>query len=133
MGRSFRKSTNERSSAMAEQPRTARPTKEQEKKNALKHGVYSREPMLPGEKIRDYEALAAELNEEWVPDGPTEYGLVDRLTALKWRKQRLDRYEHLSLQQQVDQINTKNEVNRHRTNLKNLGPEFAAAASVEVV
>ena len=81
---------------MAEQPRTARPTKEQEKKNALKHGVYSREPMLPGEKIRDYEALAAELNEEWVPDGPTEYGLVDRLTALKWRKQRLDRYEHLS-------------------------------------
>jgi hypothetical protein len=103
------------------------------KQNALKHGAYSREPMLPGEKIRDYEVLRAELNEEWAPEGPTERGLVDRLVALYWRKQRLERYEHLSLQQQLDQIHQKNEVNRHRQNLKNLGIEFGAASSIEVV
>lgn len=118
---------------MSEQHGTARLKKKDKKQNSLKHGVYSREPMLPGEKIRDYEALSAELNEEWAPEGVTEQGLVDRLVALYWRKQRLDRYEHSKLQQRVDEIQRKNEVNRHRQNLKNLGPEFSSAASVEAV
>jgi hypothetical protein len=38
---------------MAEQHGTARPRKRAKKQNALKHGVYSRELMLPGEKMRD--------------------------------------------------------------------------------
>ena len=82
---------------MSEQYGTARPGKRAKKRNALKHGVYSREIMLPGEQIRDYESLGAELNEEWVPEGRTELSLVDRLVGLYWRKQRLDRYENAKL------------------------------------
>src|SRR6266436_4330000 len=58
-------------SVMAEDIETVRP-KKRKKKNALKHGVYSREVMLPGEHTRDYDALAAELTEEWAPEGLTE-------------------------------------------------------------
>jgi hypothetical protein len=47
-------------------------SKSRSKRNALRHGVYSREPMLPGEKIGDYETLQAELNEEWAPEGASE-------------------------------------------------------------
>ena len=118
---------------MSEQHGIAQPMKRAKKQNALKHGAYSRELMLPGEKMRDYEALGAELNEEWAPEGATERGLVERLVALYWRKQRLDRYEYSKLQQRVDEIQRKNWVSRHRQNLKNLGPEFNSAASVEAV
>ena len=93
---------------MSEQYGTARPGKRAKKRNALKHGVYSREIMLPGEQIRDYESLGAELNEEWVPEGRTELSLVDRLVGLYWRKQRLDRYEHSNLQQRVKEIHQNN-------------------------
>ena len=48
---------------MPEENELARPSKRAEKKNSLKHGVYSREVMLPGENILDYEALMAELIE----------------------------------------------------------------------
>src|SRR5664280_1830368 len=63
--------------------------------------LYSREVMLPGENIRGYEALVAELVEEWAPEGPTERGLVDRLVGLLWRRQRLERYEHSQLRQRL--------------------------------
>jgi len=119
---------------MSEQPeKIARPLKRTKKRNALKHGVYSRDIMLPGESFRGYDALAAELDEEWAPEGPTERSLVDRLVGLYWRKQRLDRYENAKLKQRVEAIHERNEVNRHRQNLNNLGPEFNDAKSVEAV
>jgi hypothetical protein len=118
---------------MSEPQEAAHSKKRPTKQNALKHGAYSRELMLPGEKMRDYEALGAELNEEWAPEGATERGLVDRLVALYWRKQRLDRYEVSKLQQRVDEIERKNWISRHRQNLKNLGPEFNSATSFEAV
>ena len=108
-------------------------SKSRSKRNALRHGVYSREPMLPGEKMGDYEALRAELYEEWAPEGATERGLVDRLVALYWRRQRLERYEHLRLEERLDAIYDKNEGNRHLQYLKNLAPQFVDAESVEAV
>jgi hypothetical protein len=107
--------------------------KNEKKQNALKHGVYSREAMLPGEKFGDYEALRAAHREEWVPDGVIEEYLVDELVALLWKKQRMNRYDQIRLQQRVAQIHFENDVNRHRTNLKNLAAEFNGATSVEVV
>jgi hypothetical protein len=118
---------------MSEQHGSARPLKRAKKRNALKHGVYSRDIMLPGESFRGYDALAAELDEEWAPEGPTERSLVERLVGLYWRKQRLDRYENAKLKQRVEAIHERNEVNRHRQNLQNLGPEFNDAKSVEAV
>jgi hypothetical protein len=119
---------------MPEQPKASRPKKQQKTQNAVKHGAFSREPMLPGEKRRDYEVLRADLYDEWVPDGPTERGLVDTLVESRWRKQRLGRYDHLSLQKRIDQIHRNSEDTRHRQNLKkNWASEFSAATSLEAV
>ena len=118
---------------MPEQNEIARPLRWAKKQNALKHGVYSRDIMLPGESFRGYDALVAELNEEWAPEGPTECSLVERLVGLYWRKQRLDRYENAKLKQRVEEIHKKNEANRHRQNLKDLAPEFNDAKSVKAV
>jgi hypothetical protein len=107
--------------------------KKETKQNAMKHGAYSREPMLPGERLCDYEALDAELREEWAPEGATERGLVDRLIGLYWRKQRLDRYVHLSLQLRIEEIRQTNETRRLHQNLKNIGPDFSGASDVEAV
>ena len=90
--------------------------------------------MLPGEKRRDYEALRADTYEEWVPDGPTERGLVDTLVESRWRKRRLERNEHLSLQKRRDQILSESEHSRHRQNLRKIwASEFSAATSLEEV
>ncbi len=119
---------------MTEQPKPLRPKKKQKNRNAVKHGAFSREPMLPGEKRRDYEALRADLYDEWAPDGTTERGLVDTLIESRWRKQRLDRYEHFSLQKRRDQIHSKSEDTRHRQNLRKIwASEFSAATSLEAV
>jgi hypothetical protein len=121
------------STVVSEQQEIARPPRRAKKPNALKHGVYSREIMLPGESLRGYDALVAELNQEWVPEGPTEQGLVDRLVGLYWRRQRLDRYERSKLKQRVEQIREYNEVNRDRENLKNWGMKLGQAESIEAV
>jgi hypothetical protein len=113
---------------MSEESETVRPkTRAKKKQNALKHGVYSREVMLPGENIRSYYAFAAEFLEEWAPEGPTERGLVERLVGLNWRKQRLDRYEQTQLQAHVQRINETNEASRVLQGLKDLIPKFQAA------
>ena len=51
---------------MSEPHDIAQPPKRAKKRNALKHGVYSRDIMLPGESFQDYDALVAELNEECI-------------------------------------------------------------------
>lgn len=119
---------------MSEENETVRPKKRARKKqNALKHGVYSREVMLPGENIRIYNAFAAEFVEEWTPDGPTERSLVERLVRLHWRRQRLERYDQAKLQLLVEQIDQKNASGRIIQELKGLGPEFSEAESPEEV
>ena len=105
--------------------------KNEKKQNALKHGAYSREVMLPGEKRSDYDALSSAIFDEWVPDGVTEQGLVANLVNYHWRKLRMDQYNQIRLQQRSDKLRQENEINRHRTNLKNLGTEFSKTDSVE--
>jgi hypothetical protein len=118
---------------VSEHPGTARPKKQAKKQNALKHGAYSREPMLPGEKMKDYEELRADLYEEHMPDGRTEYLVVDELVDLYWRKQRMDRYVQLRLKQRLDRVHEKSEAARHGKNLKDLASEFSCAESLEAV
>jgi hypothetical protein len=101
------------------------------KQNALKHGAYSSEVMLPGEKRADYEALSTATFEEWAPDGVTEQCLVADLVALRWKKWRMDQYDLIRLQQRAAKFRLENEYNRHRKNLKNLGAEFSKTDSVE--
>jgi hypothetical protein len=77
-------------------------------KNALKHGAYSRELILPGESVEEYEALLADLMAEWMPSGPTERDLVHRLASLFWRKRRQEVYEQAGLEQRRKLVQIRN-------------------------
>ena len=103
------------------------------KQNALKHGVYSREVMLPGEKWSDYEALRNAHYDEFMPEGVIEECLVDELFKLRWRKRRMDQYDQIRLRQRAAQLQENNDMSRHRMNLKTFAAEFSNATSVEAV
>jgi hypothetical protein len=59
----------------------------------LKHGAYSKRNILPGEKIADFEKLHQDVIGELQPDGPLEHDIVDTITGLLWRKQRLQTFD----------------------------------------
>jgi hypothetical protein len=58
-------------------------------KNALVHGVYSRDLLMPWESREDFEKLHADLRAEFHPDGPMEEETVLDVACLRWNKQRV--------------------------------------------
>jgi hypothetical protein len=61
--------------------------------NATKHGLLSRETLLPGEDEEALQALGERLRGELQPVGELENLLVDRIIASYWRLRRLGRVE----------------------------------------
>ena len=61
--------------------------------NALKHGLLSREVLLPGEDEEALRELGERLRDELQPVGELENLLVDRIIASYWRLRRLGRVE----------------------------------------
>lgn len=57
--------------------------------NAMKHGILSRETVLPHESRQDFETLLHELQDEYLPNGQTERTLVEELASILWRKRRV--------------------------------------------
>ena len=57
--------------------------------NALVHGVYASEVVLPWESAEDFEQLYRELNAEWSPQGRQQQETVLSLARLNWLKHRL--------------------------------------------
>src|SRR5258708_39696630 len=103
------------------------------KRNALKHGANATQVMLWSERYEDYEALRAELYLEFSPSGSTEEYLVRTLLDLRWRRRRLDCYDQITLQQQLNEISEKNERSRHIEEIAEVVSEFECADTVEKV
>ena len=61
--------------------------------NALRHGLLSRDVLLPGEDEAALKELGERLRDELQPVGELEGLLVDWITASTWRLQRLGRVE----------------------------------------
>ena len=61
--------------------------------NALKHGLLSRETLLPGEDEEALRELGERLRDELQPVGELENLLVDRIVSAYWRLRRLGRVE----------------------------------------
>ena len=61
--------------------------------NALRHGLLSKEILLPGEDEEALRELAERLRAELQPVGELETLLVGRITSLLWRLRRLERVE----------------------------------------
>ena len=57
--------------------------------NAMTHGVLSRHTVLPHEDRSEYNDLQMLLIQEHQPEGPTEAHLVEELSGIIWRKQRI--------------------------------------------
>ena len=107
--------------------------KKDRSKNALKHGAFSRELILPGESKKEYELLLAELEAEYSPSGPSEIYLVNHLASLLWRERRLEVYRQAKLEKRVRTIERKNESYHLMGVLKSLAPQLAAATTAKEV
>ena len=63
----------------------------QKNKNALRHGLYASDIVLPWEDEADFTALLEEFVKEYQPQGPTEHELVIDIARLRWLKRRIMR------------------------------------------
>jgi hypothetical protein len=63
-------------------------------KNALVHGFYAEDVLLPWESSGDFDNLVAELQEEFQPNGRMEREVILDLAHLRWQKQRLRKMWH---------------------------------------
>ena len=61
--------------------------------NAIKHGLLSREVLLPGEEAQQLVRLGKRLRSELAPIGELETLLADRVISSAWRLRRLLRVE----------------------------------------
>ncbi|WP_316168884.1 MULTISPECIES: hypothetical protein [unclassified Bradyrhizobium] len=95
--------------------------------NAMKHGAYSKNVLLPGESARDWGDLKTRLWLEWAPDGPTEELFVGQLAALIWRRERIERYDQAELEESVKAVRLNNQAFKCRQELHEIGPKFAQA------
>ncbi|GJL72537.1 MAG: hypothetical protein NMNS01_17360 [Nitrosomonas sp.] len=57
--------------------------------NAMKHGILSKQVVLPHEDAEEFSELLSSLVEEHKPAGPTEMHLVEELAGIMWRTRRV--------------------------------------------
>lgn len=57
-------------------------------KNAIKHGLLSKDLVVSGEKMSEYQAFRQNLIETLQPEGAMEALLVEKIACLAWRQRR---------------------------------------------
>ena len=65
--------------------------KDRSRFNAIKHGIYAREMIIPGERKEDFDALLEGFFCSCQPNDAIEQALVRQMASAEWRLQRLDR------------------------------------------
>jgi len=66
-------------------------------KNALGHGVYAKDLLLPWESREDFERLFAEIYLELRPDGCLEKEFVLDIAHFRWQKRRIQKLWHAAV------------------------------------
>ncbi len=61
--------------------------------NAVKHGFFAKNDVISGEDLAAYEQHRQDVYNEYVPLGPTESVLTQRIASLTWRLMRADRLQ----------------------------------------
>ena len=83
---------NRRNALKSTGPRTAA-GKLTSSKNAAKHGVLSRDVVLPNEDAEEFAKLCADLRDQLSPVGLLEQIFVDKIAVSAWRLGRIHRVE----------------------------------------
>lgn len=60
--------------------------------NALKHGAFAQDLILPDENQDEFEKLYQSLVAEWKPEGALEHDTVRTLAKCIWAKRRAERF-----------------------------------------
>jgi hypothetical protein len=68
--------------------KVSKPTKPRIK-NALTHGIYGKDILLPWESRKDFEKLLVDLRDELRPNGRLENDIVFDIAHLRWQKYRI--------------------------------------------
>ena len=122
-------------------PRT-RVGKERSRRNAIKHGIFAREVLLPSERSSEFNGLLAGLRKHYKPKGTLENLLVERLAEILWRRCRLIRAEKGEIQKGTESLEIDEKRNQDdeaasilefylgfgRNNAKNIHPRFLRVA-----
>lgn len=87
-----RSESNRRNGQLSTGPRTPE-GRATSAKNAVKHGLTSREVVLASESIEVYDQLLEDLTKTFNPEDPFEKILVMRIAQCTWRLQRITRIE----------------------------------------
>jgi hypothetical protein len=113
---------------------SATASKKMGNKNALSHGLYSKDVTLPWESQDDFEKLHKDFTEEWRPNGRSEKEAVLELTHYTWLKRRIIKSAQLQFVQSRGSEELKlgdvswDEIIRHQAKL----PEQALGAVCRV-
>jgi hypothetical protein len=83
---------NQANAQLSTGPRTEE-GKSHSSQNSLKHGVFAKTIVLPGESQEEFDALVAGLRKDHKPEGETECNLVRGLAEIQWRLNPLRHYE----------------------------------------
>lgn len=78
-------------------------------RNSLKLGVYAKQEILPFESQQEFDELKQLFIQDFRPHGVTELSLVHELTALAWKKQRLEKIENNFLHGLLQAVETPEE------------------------
>jgi len=81
-------------------------------KNALKHGLFCQQLVLPHENNEDFSALLKNLESSLGPINVLEQSLVERIAVTLWRQARLVRAETAQIQLNSQPSTVASEVNR---------------------
>jgi hypothetical protein len=73
--------------------------RKQSNKNALIHGVYSSDIVLPWERAEDFNELLNGIRLDFMPNGTTEDDVVFEIAVLHWKKRRFNRALQLAFLQ----------------------------------
>jgi hypothetical protein len=65
--------------------------------NALKHGISSIRPVVPGESNDKWETHRRAFVEDLAPEGPVETALAERVASAVWRLRRVTAYEEAAI------------------------------------
>src|SRR5436190_22783333 len=71
-------------------------------KNAITHGLYAADTVLPDENPQEFDELERAFFDEYCPEGISEKLAVSELASLHWKKRRFEAGLQQALQKQRD-------------------------------